>query len=277
MKLWLQVWFYSVGIAVVLILLGVMPMADITIYQVLDFIFPIQTEHYWFATAYVFMYLFSPVLNVGIKGMTQKQHRNVILGLLLVFSIVKSVVPFNLNMDSFGYDVVWFMCLYMVAGYIRRYGIPFFSGLKKSLITYVSITTVMYLACMAVGGFYKVTGKLADFVTKPYQYNHILNVFASVALFYVFYHLKIKGRIAEVICRISPYVFGVYLLHEHIGLRYVWPQWFKVNVYGRTLYMLPHLLITVLLIFAAGVLLDFCRNRLFVLAEKGTVKLIKKK
>lgn len=292
--LWLQVLFYSVGVAAVLLLTGVLQLADMTIYQVLDFVFPIQTEHYWFATAYVFMYLFSPVLNAGMKAMTQKQHRNVVLGLIGVFSLIKSVVPFNLNMDHYGYDVIWFLCLYMIAGYIRLYGIPFFTKVRKgsaesdntavekklfrkSICTYVMATLAMFAVLLAVGVFYKMTGKLADFVTKPYQYNHILNLAASVALFYAFYYVRVKGKLADIVCAISPYVFGVYLLHEHIGLRYLWPQWFAVNQYGQTVFFLPHLIVTVLVVFAAGVLVDYVRSLLFRAAEHGIVCLRRKK
>lgn len=285
--LWLQVLFYSVGIAVILLFTGVLPLSDMTVYALIDYIFPIQTEHYWFATAYVFMCLFSPVLNVGMKAMTQKQHKMTALMLIAVFSLVKSVVPFNLNMDRYGYDTIWFLCLYMIAGYIRLYGIPYLAGkrdfasekkpLYRCLLFYAAASLAMFAVFMAVGGVYERTGKLADFVTKSYQYNHILNLAASVALFYVFYHLKIRGKAADVICAVSPYVFGVYLLHEHIGLRFLWPQWFAVHKYGQTALFLPHLLATVLIIFAAGILTDYIRSILFRAVERLLASLRKRK
>lgn len=294
LTLWLQVWFYSVGVFVVLVLTGVLQLSDMTIYNLLDFVFPIQTEHYWFATAYVFMYLFSPVLNAGMKAMTQKQHKMIVLALIAVFSMIKSVVPFNLNMDRYGYDVIWFLCLYLIAGYIRLYGIPFFTQptnvsadcddtairrkmFGKSVLTYIVATLAMFAVLMAVGTFYRLTGKLADFVTKSYQYNHILNLAASVALFYAFYHIRVKGKLADMVCTVSPYVFGVYLLHEHIGLRYLWPQWFAVHEYGQSFLFLPHLIVTVLVIFAAGILVDYVRSLLFYGVETGIMCLCQKK
>lgn len=281
--LWLQVLFYSVGIAVVLLLTGVWQASDITLYALIDYIFPVQTEHYWFATAYIFLYLFSPVLNAGMKAMTRQQHKMTVLLLIAVFSLTKSVIPFNLNMDHYGYDTLWFLCLYMIAGYIRLYGIPFFqqdgkedndsAAVKKklfwkSVLSYLAASFAMFAVFMAVGGFYKMTGKLADFVTKSYQYNHILNLAASVALFYAFYHYEVKGGLAKIVCAVSPYVFGVYLLHEHIGLRSLWPQWFAVHKYGQTVFFLPHMLATVCIIFAAGIAVDYVRSLLFRCGER---------
>ena len=55
-----QILFYSLLIPVVLVALGILNVQDITIYQLLHYIFPTQMEHYWFITAYVIMYLLSP-------------------------------------------------------------------------------------------------------------------------------------------------------------------------------------------------------------------------
>lgn len=285
LTLWLQVMFYSVGVTVVLLLCGIWKLSDMTLYTWADCIFPIQSEHYWFATAYLFLYLFSPVLNAGMKAMTKIQHRNVILALIAVFSLTKSIIPVHFNMDHYGYDVIWFMCLYVIAGYIRLYGIPFFteeksggvqhgylSGKKrlfaKSVLCYIAATAAMVTILMVVGLFYAKTGKLGGFVTYPYQYNHILNLLASIALFYSFYHYEVKGKFADIVCRISPYVFGVYLLHEHLGLRYLWTEWFQVEKYGKTALLLPHLIVTVICIFMAGIVVDCVRSLLFKGVEK---------
>lgn len=286
LTLWLQVMFYSVGVTVVLLISGVWKLADMTLYAWVDCVFPIQSEHYWFATAYLFMYLFSPLLNAGMKALTKTQHRNVITALVAVFSLSKSVLPVHLNMDRAGYDVVWFMCLYVIAGYIRMYGIPFFTEKKslesslparvfgtkqlfvKSVVSYIAATLAMFTVLMTVGIISAKTGRLEGFATKAYQYNHILNLFASIALFYSFYHYEVKGKFADIVCRISPYVFGVYLLHEHLGLRYLWLTWFQVEKYGKTGFFLPHLILTVLCVFAVGIIVDYVRSLLFKAVEK---------
>ena len=62
-----------------------------------------------------------------------------------------------------------------------------------------------------------------------YHYNHILCLFTSVALFYVFKHWEFKdGMVSRFIGTVAPYTFGVYLIHEHILVRDLWPQWLHV-------------------------------------------------
>lgn len=295
LTLWLQVLFYALGVTFVLLLSGIWQWSDMTIYTWADCIFPIQTENYWFATAYLFMYLFSPLLNAGMKAMTRTEHRNTIFALIAMFSLPKSIIPVHLNMDRAGYDAVWFMCLYVIAGYIRRYGIPFFTeerspensvsarifGKKqlfaKSVLCYIAATLAMFTVLMTVGLLYAKTGKLWVFVRRPYEYNHILNLCASIALFYAFYHYEVRGRLADIVCRISPYVFGVYLLHEHIGIRYVWTDWLKVEKYGQTAWLLPHLAASVLCVFTVGIIVDYMRSLLFKAAEKGLAACRKRK
>ena len=60
-----QVLFYSLLIPVFLLMTGVVPAGALGVYDWLGFAFPFGTEHYWFATAYLVMYLFAPFLTAG--------------------------------------------------------------------------------------------------------------------------------------------------------------------------------------------------------------------
>ena len=46
-----QILFYSLLIPVVLIVAGVVPADDLSVYDWLHYVLPIETEHYWFATS----------------------------------------------------------------------------------------------------------------------------------------------------------------------------------------------------------------------------------
>ena len=64
--------FYTLLIPVVLAAAGVLDPAQVNIYYIWQSLFPVESGHYWFVTAYVIMYLFSPVLNAAVKGMGKK-------------------------------------------------------------------------------------------------------------------------------------------------------------------------------------------------------------
>lgn len=203
--------------------------------------------------------------------MSQKQLRNTILLLLLFFSVSKSVLPVQLEMDNQGYDGLWFMCVFLVAAYMRLYGIPFLQKGKRAALCYLGSCLLIYGLTMGIRLIYLKTGHLGNFIHSPYDYNHILTLFAAISLFYAFSNWKLSGEkwIGKVILRVAPYTLGVYLLHEHIQLRTLWPGWL-----GATLDCSPVLLVlraigAVLLVFVIGILVDMVRGALFQLVKKG--------
>ena len=115
-------------VPVVLLAVGILEPGYFNVYHILRDILPVQMEQYWFITAYVIMYLFSPVLSIAAKAMKQEQLKGTVIALLLFFSLSKTILPVELAIDKAGNDGIWFLCVFLVAAYIRLYGIPFFEG-----------------------------------------------------------------------------------------------------------------------------------------------------
>ena len=271
LSLMLQVIFYSVLVPVVLVCTGVLELGNISFYQLLQYVFPTLMEQYWFVTAYVLMYLLSPFLGAAVHHMS-KRKLEIALGLLLaVMSLSKSILPVQLEMDRFGYDALWFVTVYLVAAYIRLYGIPFFGSGKKSFAMYLLGGTGIYALTMLLHMVCVRTGALEFFVDVAYEYNHIFNLFAAVALFYAFLHLELpEGKLAKAICKLGGLSFGVYLLHEQIEIRYLWPKWLGAEQVSNIGQLLLTSLVAVLVVFVAGVAIDALRQMIF----KGLGKLL---
>lgn len=259
-----QLSFYSLLVPAVLVLCGVLPVPGLTLYDFLNFALPVQMNHYWFATAYILMYLFAPVLSAGVKQLTQKQHRTMLILLLLVFSVSKSILPFQLAIDAKGYDVVWFLCLFLLAAYIRLYGLPNLQKSWQGFLLYGVSCLGIFLGAVGIAVLSNRFGKFAYFVDNTFSYNHILCLLGAVGLFSGFLHWKLpEGKLAAAARRIAPYTFGVYLLHENREIRYLWPQWLGMGRYGNGIWSAAHWLGSILLVFAAGILIDFLRSLLF--------------
>lgn len=265
-----QVLFYSLLIPLAFMLVGVIPFGSVSLYEWVEYVFPISTEHYWFATAYVLMYLFAPLLGAGIRQMDKRQMQ-VIIGLLLFFfCLVKSVVPIFLAADRFGYDFGWFLCLFVIAGYIRRFGIPWLEKKSHAAVLYVltaAATWGVSMACRILGERF---GILESYADTPYTYNHIFCLIGAVSLFYVFKDSNIReGKVSEIICRLAPYTFGVYLLHEHKLVRYLWPEWAHVEAVTGSWSFIPHMLGCIVLVYGIGSVVDFIRAKLFLIVGNG--------
>lgn len=259
-----QVLFYSLLVPFILVLTGQIAVQSLTLYDVLFYIFPVQMEHYWFATAYILLYLFLPVLSAGVKNIPKDVFQRIILLVLLVFSVSKTILPFMLGIDRHGNDVIWFFCLFLVAAYIRLYGVPIITNKKRALLLYVAGCLMIYVVAVFIAFLSNLTGKFAYFVESTYNYNHLLCLLASIGLFLFFLFWKMpEGTPARLARNIAPYTFGVYLLHENIAVRYLWPKWFQVESYGHSKWFLLHFALTLLAIFGIGIAVDFLRSVLF--------------
>ena len=265
-----QVLFYSILVPVVLVAAGMIPLGELGIYRLAQYVLPIHMEQYWFATAYVLMYLFAPLLACAAKSMEKKQLQITLILLLLFLSVPKSVIPVQLTLDSLGYDALWFMCVFLVAAYIRLYGIPFFSSCAKSILFYVLGVLVIFGWTMLLRIVCLKTGALESFVQNAYHYNHILNLFAAVALFcgFIKWNINGEGKLAKLICKVAPYTFGVYLLHEHVEIRWLLPNWCGSDLGEPVWWMVMRAVVSVVLVFVIGILVDMFRGLLFETVKK---------
>ena len=265
-----QVLFYSLLIPPILMAAGILDPGQLTVYRLLQYLLHNQMAHYWFITAYVIMYLFSPVLGAGARQLGQKQLRNMIILLLVFFSVSKSVLPVKLEADNLGYDGLWFICVFLVAAYMRLYGIPFLQKGKRAALCYLGGCLLIYGLTMGVRLVYLKTGRLGNFIHAPYDYNHILNLFAAISLFYAFSKWKLSGEkpLGKLILRVAPYTLGVYLLHEHVELRMLWPHWMGATLECSPWALAARAFCSVLLVFTACILVDMARGFLFKAARK---------
>lgn len=259
-----QVLFYSILVPVAMLSIGMLSLSDLDFYDWIGFLLPIETEHYWFATAYMMMYLFAPVLAVGVKKMKKKTLKTMIILLLLFFSLGKSVIPVSLVTDSYGYHYGWFLCLFLIAAYLRLYGCRWLGEKKRGVWLYIGMTLCIFAAASAAGLLADRIDAFGYYEEMPYTYNHIFCLLGAVGLFIAFKNMRIReGKAAELIRRMGPYTFGIYLLHEHILVRYEWMHWLQIDKVQGTWLFLPHMIGCILAVYLTGTLIDFVRAYLF--------------
>ena len=283
---WLQVAFYSVGIAIVFYIIayfnGTKVFFDqwMNLFNLQFLCFPIVNGHYWFASAFFALYILQPVLNTAVLRLDKKTHGIVVLLLLTVCCLTKSVIFFELAIDDRGYGIVWFVVLYLLASYIGFYGIPLIKKKIQAVFWYVLSVAgivVSYPLLRALSeGVILAEGKpavrLGDLeyaVTVPLSYNYIFVLTASISFFMFFSLLDIKNRIlVKIISFTAPLVFGVYLIHEHLFMRYTWQKWFGVSSEENLPNALLRWLLVVPVIFITGIFIDWIRSRIFKAGEK---------
>ncbi len=270
----IQVLEYGLIVLAVMFAAGLAAPSELSLYDVFGYVFPIGTEEYWFVTAYFMTYLLAPVLSKGARVLDQKTLGLVLGGLILFECIEKSVLPFLLPGDKYGYDVIWFMTLFLTAAYVRLYGIPFLEDhVLASVALYAgsaALTFAIGLGCSYAGEALG-SGVLTHYADVTSHYNFALVFAASVGLFYVFKNLRFNedGLPARAARMLGHLTLGVYLLHEHPAVRDRWPNWLEVRADRTTGRMLIHWLGCLVVIYAAGLLAEYLRNYVHGLVAKA--------
>ena len=263
--LWLQIVFYSWSIGLLFFATGMVPAEYKTLYELIFVAFPVTSGHYWFATIYVLLFALSPFLNAAIDKMNRAQHKACVVVLLIIFSLWNTLLPFTIPVTDFeGMDIAWFVSLYMIAAYIRKYPDCIRKKGFAYVIGYLLSCISVFVAGIALLFVDAQIGKLGGYATNWYSYNSLPVLVGSICLFLAFLKMEIKKEwLCKCINVIAGATFGVYLIHEHRYLRYAWQQWLGVEQYADGPWMILHLLVSVILVFAVCVCVELVRKTIF--------------
>ena len=274
LQLWLETLFYSIVIYVVIVVLG---LKELDIKGIIKSLFPIITKEYWFINIYLVMYILSPFLNKLINKKNKKEYQKLLLIIIICFSII-SILPAAYTLDSSrGYGIIWFTCLYLIAGYIRINNIPEKLKLNKNfyfLLIYFIFAIIVTRGMLLLDYIGNAFGK-ENLREKFLQYNNIFVLIESIALFMYFKQLNIKSRkLIKVIEFIAPLTLAVYLIHEQSQLRTVlYNKILHTEICYHNPYGIFIAIGSVLAIFITCIVIEFIRQKIL----KNVKKLLKKK
>ena len=213
-NLWKNEMFYSIAILLIFVF-GSMPVGII---QIIKSIFPTISYSYWFVTVYVVLILISPIINRAFSKMDKGQYKKSLFVMVIITSVWQTVMPFVTTVDNNrGYSLLWFLVLYVTGGYLKRYFVGKYIS-KKKLISVYLICSVIQFVYME---FYTyVQNKTAMEMYIPY-YNSFFVLCASIALFLLFYQIKISDGFGKIITFISGSLISIYLISDNQLVRNV--------------------------------------------------------
>ena len=272
----LQTMFYLVGAVILFLLLGKFSLEGMDIYKFLDYLLPIHMETYWFISAYVIIYMLLPLITGGVHAMSEKQLQRLIVILFVYECVIKSILPVRVVMDKRGYSFLWYLILFLIGAYIRRYGFKIVKTAKRGWFVFIVSTVLIFAEIFILSRIQVQTGRLKEMTMVSLDYNHILVFLAAVGIFAAFLHAKPLGeKFGKIVCLISPYCLGVYLLQENLMMRYSWQDWFGLReAMEQPVYVfLLRVFGAVVVMFVLGICVDALRSALF----RGVTKLVCRK
>lgn len=189
---------------------------------------------------------------------------------MLIFCISKTVIPMQLAWDKYGYDAFWFVALYLTGTYIRRYELPLIDSRRRAAALYIGSALIIFASFVVIRQVYFATGSFADFINYGYSYNYLFCYLGAIGLFMAFRQIRLPECLRKPIELISGASFGVYLIHEHVNIRYLWVEWFDCRAFTQAppALFLGHMLLTVLAVYMVCTLIELVRKRACFLIRK---------
>ena len=248
-QLYLEIIFYTIGLSIVSMIVF---KSSITLSDIRQMILPITSNTYWFVTSYIFMYIVSPYINKFVRACTKVELKKVIILLVLIASII----PTFLNIRTYYHTYLWFICVYLIAAYIKIYDVKMES--KKAFKWF----GIMYLLIFASIILLRFIGK------KPLEVDQLALDFSFVELLaaiFIFLGFKNMKEIKNIkINMIASTAFGIYLFQSHFIFfkRGVWEYIKNYNLNWHIYYFACIIAIS-FVIFLVGMLIEFIRKTIF--------------
>lgn len=258
-KLIMKVLFYNILVFFVLLIFK----KDITLLVIKKTFFPISYSSYWFITAYVGMYFFSPFINKLIKVLKQDKFKILLIISLILFSIIPTLA----QTSSFMGNLQWFIFVYMIGAYIRLYDIKISKKNLKYYIIFLYLFLVIGSLCITY--FSIEEPKRFEKIKTLVSMNFLPTFCLSIFIFIFFKNLNIKE--IKIINYLGKSSLAVYLLHDNEFIRYAfWKKLFKVEAFynANIFILLLHILLATIITYALGTVIEFFRvkcieNQLF--------------
>lgn len=261
----LQVISYSL---VITILYTVITKDVLSIRQYLKCIFPVSFKTYWFITCYIILYLLVPYLNLIFKY-TDKRKMQFLIGILCTISFISWILNrfgFDVIDNTKGYGIIWFINLYFIGGYIRRY---YKNECNKFyyLIIYIVCSLLIFVLKITLP---KVNSNAIWISDIFYEYNSITVTLQSICLFMFFKDLKIKNEnVRKTILGVAPLTLAVYIVHEHpLVSRFLYQNWLHLNAFWNSKYYIIITFFMSLAIYAVCCIIEYLRSEIVKMLER---------
>ena len=197
--------------------------------------FPIHNEGYWFVTTFVALSLLSPFINKMLHALTHIQHLLLVILLVLMQVYVPKVNSyFTLS------SLAWFITLYVIGAYVRRYP-------NKIICSplYMGISTAVFCSTLSV---WKNATNMRDLVCLS----------ASFAIFCLFNSINMKN--IKIINLVAKTTFGVYLIHDSKFVRNtLWNKILKCPDYSSSGAFIFYAVVCIFAVFIVCSAIELCR------------------
>lgn len=255
-KIWVQVFTYSMLIYLVFVRLGIQPFSIRELFM--NFL-PITFSKYWFASSYFILYLFSPYINRLLKTFDKETYQRFLALLTFCWCIIPTLLSVSWQCNEF----LWFTYLYALAGYVRLHA----SNNSIKGITYIAISSALTALTFLSAIVFDFLG-----IKIPLYFEMQRLPILLISFFLFIGFLKVDIGYKKSINILSSAVFGVYLIHDNEYVRpYLWLVLFKNSSYSNSNILIQYSILVICIVFVTCTVIELAR--IYIL-EKHYMKAI---
>jgi len=254
-KVWFQTMFYSLLFCLAFLLFG---KDGVSLTDIPKAFLVMRYDHYWFVTCYLGVILVAPFMRMVVERIPRNTYLKLLSVLLLVSTDFLLGYPFG-DMLGFnlGYSFVWFVTLFFIVGYIKKYDIHL--GKYNYISNYFIIGLIIFLYFL-VRASLKVIFFGGQFEIQDLHYNSFPLILAVFLFIWFKNHTFTNNFCVKLFVKIAPYTFGVYLIHENVWVKSVlWHNVLWQNIMDKFNIPLPYMIFYCLFVFfVCSIKLDVC-------------------
>lgn len=172
---------------------------------IVEHIFPISSNFWWFLTCYVMVFLIAPFINLGFEQLESKMIKHI----LIIMTFIEILCLINLT-PSRGSTFFGLLYIYCLGRYIKRSDFSF-SNSKLMLVYFLSLVALW--VSIYWGYDIVLNGSKLSFILL--SYNNPCIILMAICIFFLFQ--KFKPTYNSKINYILTDVLAIYLLTEGIG------------------------------------------------------------
>lgn len=224
-------------------------------------IFPFFEAKRWFVETYIILILLVPFINKALRNLDKKNFRTLLVISISIFSLWYTIGLSSPVLDD-GYGIINFIVLYMLGAYLKLFGSE--DELLK-IKKWKALTA--YIICVLV------TFVLSYFI-YPFGYAFFTNIIGAVFAFVFFMKLNIGAN--KKINAVSEATFDVYFVHsDAYTCRMMVYEILQGKMFVNTIWMLPHLILVIGVMWILGMLAFRVRKALFAISINKILDKIK--
>ena len=254
-KIVIDTLFYSYFF-LILFLFVIPDYANYTLQNIYYSLLPISTgKTNWFVQTYLILYILIPFLN----NLFFSTSRECLKNYLIILAILWFLIPtFTYQIRYSGSDLLYFIYLYILGGYIKNYGIEFFNINKNRIITIISACLIILI--------YMIICKYLNLNNYKYwlHFSNEISIFTlliSLSVFFIFKDLKIRNN--KIINFFAASSLSVYLIHTNMK-KELFTKIFHCCDYCNLKYLIINLIIMIVSVYAFPVIFDYIKNKIFI-------------